>query len=403
MIRRNALTALASLAVLALVGCNKEQSANAPQPAGPAAAPVAAVAAVSRDVPMYLDAIGKTISIETVSIVPQIAGKVIAVHVEDGAYITKGQLLFEIDPRPSQAALASAVANLAQSQAESDWAQADFKRTEELMPSKVVSQLEFDQKKSAVGVAQAKIDAAKAAIDEAKLDLEYTKIFSPIDGRAGARLIDLGNIVKENDTFMLVIQRLDPIYGEFTVTENDLGTVRKFMVSRGMEMGRESNLGLKVEVDVPGNSERVLSAMGAPATQPGPRIGTLTFLDNTVQSNTGTIKLRATLANSDRYFWPGQFINARLILATKKDAVLIPPQAQQIGQQGAFVYVVRPDQTAELRPIIPGQRQGDLMVVESGIKNGEMVITSGQMMVTPNGKVMVTNAAPAAPTAQASN
>jgi membrane fusion protein, multidrug efflux system len=391
------------LLITLILGCDQNQSAQLAQPTEQPPSPVAAVAAVSRDVPMYLDAIGKTLPVESVSIVPQIGGKVIGVHVEDGAYLTKGQLLFEIDPRPSQAALAAAKASLAQSQAEAEWAQADFKRTEELMVSKVVSQLEFDQKKSAVGVAQAKIDAAKAAIEEATLDTEYTKIYSPIDGRAGARLIDQGNIVKENETFMLVIQRLDPIYAEFTVTENDLGTVRKFMASRGREIGRESDLGLKVEVDVPGDSARVLSALGAPTTQTAPRTGTLTFLDNTVQSGSGTVKLRATLANPDRYFWPGQFVNVRLILATKKDAVLIPPEAQQIGQQGPFVYIVRPDQTAELRPIIPGQRQGNLMVVESGIKTGEMVITSGQMMVMPNGKVMVTNQAPAGPTAQANN
>jgi multidrug efflux system membrane fusion protein len=166
------------------------------------------------------------------------------------------------------------------------------------------------------------------------------------------------------------------------------------MVARGMELDNVSGMGLKVEVDVPGNSQRVLNALGAPTTQTAPHAGMLTFMDNSVQSSTGTVKLRATLENKDRYFWPGQFVNTRLILATKKDAVLVPVQAQQIGQQGPFVYIVKPDQTAEMRPITPGQRQGDLLVVESGVQSGEKVIVSGQMSVQPGGKVMVTNDKP---------
>ena len=165
-----------------------------------------------------------------------------------------------------------------------------------------------------------------------------------------------------------------------------------------MTVGDESTRGLKVNVDVPGNSQEILSALGsvAPATQPGktsagPREGTLTFLDNTVQGNTGNVKLRATVPNSDHFLWPGQFVNVQVILATKKDAVLIPLQAQQIGQQGPFVYVVKSDQTAELRPITPGQTQGDMLVVEKGLIPGEKVVVTGQMLVMPGGKVNVTN------------
>ena len=209
---------------------------------------------------------------------------------------------------------------------------------------------------------------------------------------------------------MLVIQQLDPIYAEFTITENDLGTVRKFIATRGLDWGDrpERRDGLRVEVDVPGNSQRVLAALGgssasspstAPATAPttnqsGPREGQLTFLDNAVQQGSGTVRLRATIPNGDRYFWPGQFVNVRLVLTTKKDAVLIPAQAQQIGQQGPFVYVVTPDNKAQIRPIVPGQRQGELIVVDRGVQPGERVIVTGQMSVMPDGPVVVTNDQP---------
>ncbi|HVT87493.1 MAG TPA: efflux RND transporter periplasmic adaptor subunit [Tepidisphaeraceae bacterium] len=386
-------------------GCDRlmgKGPATAPAAAANAA-PVTAAAAFSRDVPVYLDEIGKVVAMDSVAVVPQVAGKVISTQVEDGAYVKKGQLLFEIDPRPFEAALASAKASLAQNRADLDWAQADFKRTEELMSTNVVSQLEFEQKKSVLGVDQAKIDASQAAIQMAELSLEYARILAPIEGRAGARLVDPGNVVKANEGTMLVIQRLDPIYAEFTVTENDLGTVRKFMADHGMEVGNEANLGLKVEVDVPANSERVMAtltkAIAQPATAPAQkRAGTLTFMDNSIQAGSGTVKLRATVPNSDHYFWPGQFVNVRLVLTTQKNAVLIPAAAEQIGQQGPYVYVVGNDQTAQMRPIVPGQRQGDALVVEGGLAAGEQVITSGHMLVQPGSKVMVLPSAP--PTTQ---
>jgi multidrug efflux system membrane fusion protein len=384
------------LALLGFAGCNRNQGnpLQATMQRPPAAVTVAE--ALSRDVPVYLDAIGKTVAVQTVAIVPQVAGKIIARHVEDGSFVKKGDLLFEIDPRPFEAAVDSAKAMLAQNEADLVWAQADFKRTQELMPTNVVSQLEFDQKKSVLGVDQGKVDAAKAAIETAELNLEYTKIHSPMDGRAGSVMVDPGNIVKANEGTILVIQQLDPIYAEFTITENDLGTVRKFIASRKLNLGEEPEKGLKVEVDVPGDSARVLSALGSATTQPAnsfadAREGPLTFLDNSVQNGSGTVRLRATLANSDHYFWPGQFVNCRMVLTTKKDAVLVPAVAQQIGQQGPFVYVVGADETAQIRPITPGQRQGDMLVIDEGVKAGEKVIVNGQMSVTPGGKVQPTN------------
>ncbi len=384
--------------------------------------------AVSQEVPVYLAQIGKMLSVDMVSIVPQVGGKVVAAHVDDGAYVRKGDLLFEIDPRPFEAALSSAKATLAQAAAELEWARIEMKRVERLLAEASATEFEYDQKRVAVSIAQAKLEAAQARVDSAKLDLEYSKIYSPIDGRAGARLVDPGNVVRANDAPMLMIQSLDPIYAEFTITENELALVRQHMANRGLDPASAKEA-LRVEVDVPGDPADVLRTGGASAalpagtaegalehaaTQPAgamagkpdeaaisrpgaaraPREGKLTFLDNAVQDMTGTVKLRAMVPNADGYFWPGQFVNVRLILFTREHAVLVPAQAQQIGQQGPYVYVVGPESTAEIRPITPGQRQGPMIVVEKGLAAGEKVIMTGHGMVTPGGKVMVLDGAP---------
>jgi multidrug efflux system membrane fusion protein len=422
--RRAATVALALTTAVASLSCQKEEGHTT----GAAAismerppAPVSVAAAITRDVPVYLDQIGKTVAVEVVSIIPQVGGKIVAAHVNDGDYVKKGQLLFEIDPRPLKAALAQAKAALAQAKADAELAKSEFNRIQKAVETNAnaVAQMEFDQKQSAVAVADARIEAAQAAVETAQLNLEYANVFSPIDGRAGARLVDPGNVVKENDKSLLVVQRLDPIYAEFTITENDLGTVRKYLASRGLDFA-DRERGLRCLVDIPGNSDRVLAALGAnnpttaptagaPSSQPttrstaGPREGQLTFLDNSVQDGTGTVRLRATLPNADRYFWPGQFINVRLILTTKKDAVLIPSLAQQIGQQGPFVYVAKditdkdgkPATIAEIRPITPGQRQGDMIVIDSGLAPGDKVVVVGQMMIMPGGKVQIVPTAPA--------
>lgn len=216
-------------------------------------------------------------------------------------------------------------------------------------------------------VAEAQVRQNEAAVQNARLNLEYCTIQSPISGRAGQRLVDLGNVVTANSTSLLVIQRLDPIYADFTITESNLSAVQ-----RNMAQGT-----LKVEVRLPDEPDK-------------PRSGTLTFLDNSVQEGTGTVKLRATLPNGDRRFWPGRFANVRLILGIHQQAVLIPADAPQMSAKGPFVYVVKADSTAELRPVKVGQRQGDLVVIEEGIKAEERVVWTGQLGVTPGGKVSIT-------------
>lgn len=362
-----------SLALAAAgVSCNRSNV----RAEGPATLPpplVTVAQATAQDVPRYLDEIGRNIAFESVNVTPQVAGQVVERHFQDGENLRKGQLIFVIDPRPYKAQLDSAKANLAQAQAALELAKIQFRRDQELVGTRAISKQDYDTKKNTVDVNQAQVEAAKAAIETAEINLNYCYIHSPIDGRAGARLVDVGNVVQANTTSLLSIQRIDPIYATFTITERDLTEVQKKM-SRGM---------LTALVRLPGDSETAA------------RPGKVEFLDNAVQNATGTVNLRATIPNADRHFWPGQFVNVRLVLDMEKGTVLVPSQVTQISQKGPFVYVVKSDDTAELRPVTLGQRQGDNVVISSGLAPGERVVLAGQLLVRPGGKVHVDSSAPA--------
>jgi membrane fusion protein, multidrug efflux system len=360
----NLVLAAVLLTLSTAVGCSKGSVQAAPAMPPPL---VTVVRATAQDVPRYLDEIGRNAAFESVTVTPQVTGRVDERHFQDGENLQKGQLLFVIDPRPYKAQVDSAQATLAQAKAALDLAKIQFARDEKVIATKAISKQDYDTKKNAVDVDQALVEAAEAALETAKLNLEYCFIHSPIDGRAGARLVDVGNVVQANTTGLLSIQRLDPIYANFTITEGDLPAVQRQMSSGT----------LRAQVRLPGDSEN------------GARSGRVEFLDNAVQNGSGTVNLRATLGNSDHHFWPGQFVDVKLVLATEKAAVLIPNQATQISQQGPFVYVVKSDETAELRPVKLGQRQGDQVVVAEGVAANERVVFAGQMLVRPGGKVRV--------------
>lgn len=367
-----AIGAVATLAILlASSGCSKKST----QAAGPPQfAPLVTVAqATAHDVPVYLEEIGRSGAFESVTVTPQISGRITERHFQDGAELEKGQLLFTIDPRPFQAQLDSAQAQLAQSRAALDLAKTQLKMYDSIANTRAISQLDLETKKNTVAVDEAQVQTSEAAVENAKLNLEYCYIHSPIDGRAGMRLVDVGNVVQTNTTGLLLIQRLDPIYADFTITEADLPEVQR-QLARGTLQAL-----VRIPADPPNRA----------------REGKLTFVDNTVQNTTGTVNLRATIANSDHHFWPGQFVNVTLVLSTVKAAVLIPNQATQISQQGSYVFVVKPDGTAELRPITLGQRQGDDVVVTKGVAAGEQVVVTGQLTVAPGAKVRVQEAGPA--------
>jgi membrane fusion protein, multidrug efflux system len=350
---------------LPIPGCRKKGAAAERPPVW-----VTVSEAVSRDVPVYIDEVGACTAYEVVSIRPQVSGQITKIHFTDGADLKKGDPLFTIDPRPYEAALKKAQASLTQSTASLNLAKATFDRVKELLPTGAISQDGYDTKQNAVILAEAQVQADQAAVQTAQVDLEYCSICSPIDGRAGQRCVDIGNVVIANSTdagaVLLVIQQLDPIYADFTVTEQDLESVRQ-------EMAKGE---LKTYVKPPDKPDA------------NAREGALTFLDNAVKQETGTIKLRATVPNADRYFWPGQFVKVRLVLSIIKDAVLVPSEAVQNGQTGQFIYVVKPDLAVELRPVT-AKRTLDGQTVVDGIKAKEVVVTDGQLRLTDGAKVQI--------------
>jgi membrane fusion protein, multidrug efflux system len=377
--------------LLVMTGCSKQEQMEFKPPPPP----VTVATAISQDVPVYLDQVGKCVAREVVAIQPQVSGRITLIHFTDGANVKKGDLLFTIDPRPFEVSLQQAQSNLAKNialkkQAEAnlarDIAQAKHwdvqaERYAQLNKQGVVSTEQYDQvrtnadamnatvnaDRAAVHNAEEAIKVDEAAIENAKLQLSYCYIRSPIDGRAGQRLFDIGNVVNPgSDTPLLVIQRLDPIYADFTISQNDLSAVQQ-----NMARGR-----LKTEVRLPDALDK-------------PIIGQLTFLDNAVQNTTGTVNLRATLGNPNRLLWPGRFVNIRLVLDTIEDAVLIPAGAPQMSATGRFVYVVKDDSTAEMRSVTVGQRQGEQVVIEKGVASGERVVVNGHMGVTPGQPVRI--------------
>jgi multidrug efflux system membrane fusion protein len=348
--------------VLAMTGCRSQ----APPAMARPPAQVAVAEAVRRDVPIYLDAIGKSVAREAVSVQPQVSGRITRLHFADGAELAPGDPLFTIDPRPYQAQLDAALGSLGQSRAALAFARIELKRAAELVATRSIAQEEYDTRQNAVAVAEAQVQQGEAAVATARLNLEYCSIRSPIAGRAGHRLVDAGNVVTANSGSLLLIQRLDPIYIDFTVTESDLAAVQRHM----------ARAALQAEVRLPEEPDRPLA-------------GELTFLDNAVQEATGTVQLRATVRNREHRLWPGRFVKVRLLLSTLPGAVLVPTAAPQLSARGPFVYVVQQDSTAELRPVKTGQRQGDLVVVDQGLAGGERVVVAGQIGVMPGAKVHV--------------
>ena len=317
----------------------------------PAARSVAVAKVITKDVPLYLDEIGTCTAAETVQVQAQVSGQIISRDFEDGADVKKGDVLFRIDPRPFAAALASA-------QADSALAHATFERQKELRSKAVVAGQDYD-------VAMANAMKADAAVAVAQVNLDYCTIRSPLDGRTSIRNVDVGNLVGPSSPPLVMVQRLDPIYTDFTIAEPDIPLVRQHLN------------GPPLQVLTEGENDKV-----------PPRVGALTFIDNAVQPGAGTVRARATTENHDRALWPAQFVRVRLILETLKNAMLAPGSAVQIGQNGPYVFVVKGDSTLDLRQVKPGQRQdGDMMVIINGVKPGESVVTRGQIQLAPGMKV----------------
>ena len=358
-------TASAACALSACVGTKA-----APGPPPPV--PVLATTVEQKNVPIRVHAIGTVEAYSMVSVKTQITGELTGVFFKEGDDVHKGQLIFTLDKRPLEADLNRAQSNLAKDEAAASNARLQQNRYEALVKAGVVSKEQYDQLESSAQAADAAVAADKAAVENAKVQLIYCSIYSPINGRTGNLLVHQGNMIKANDVPSLVnINQVEPIYVTFTVPQQYLAEVRQY--------ARSSDL--LVEAVIPG--------VTANETRPPVR-GKLSFIDNQVDSTTGTIKLKGVFVNGDRRLWPGQFVDAYLTLKTQANALVIPSQAIQNGQQGTYVYVIKDDNTVEARTITTSetQQQGEA-IVQKGLAAGERIVTDGQLRLVPGSKVLI--------------
>ena len=374
--KRKLITLLGALIVLiaaaGLVAYYKKESQASPQNAPPAI-PVTAVPVTSRTMPVRLYAIGNVEPFTTVALKARVDGQIVSVHFKEGDEVKQGAVLFEIDPRGFAAALKQAQANLAKDKALLDRAVEQEKRYKDLLGKNFISPDAYEQVRTNMETAAATVRADEAGIENARLSLEYCTIRAPVTGYAGRIQIQQGNLVKANDTNPLVtINQVVPIYTTFSVPEQSLADIRKY----------QTDGELKVQAAF-ANSTRA------------PISGKLSFIDNTADATTGTIRLKAEFANTDKALWPGQFVNVVLTLYEQKDAIVTPSAAIQSGPSGQYVYVVKPDQTVELRTIKVARSEGDDTVIASGLQAGEQVVTVGQLRLAPGSRVNVGKSAQA--------
>lgn len=361
---------------------------------GPAAVPVSMAAATQESVPVEVRVVGTVEASSTVQVKSQISGQLVRVAFQEGQNVQKGAPLFEIDARPyrealrqaeaavarDRAQLRQAEAALARDQAQSRNAEAEANRYAELARAGVISKAQHDQvrtsaevSRESVRASQAAIESARAAlqadlaaVERAKLDLSYCSIQTPLSGRTGNLLVHPGNLVRANDSALVVIHQLSPIFVNFSVPEQFLNQIRH----------RNARGGLAVRVSLQDDPARAAQ-------------GRVTVIDNSVDAATGTIRLKASLPNADGMLWPGQFVNVVLTLETLENATVVPLEAVQAGQHGSFVYVVKQDGTVEARPVRAGRSFGRRMIIETGLRPGENVVTDGHLRLAPGARVRV--------------
>lgn len=354
--------------------------------------PVVVAKVSQKDVPVEVSVVGNVEAYSTITVIPQVGGVLTQVHFHEGDYVRKGQALFTIDPRTFQAAVAQAQANLAKDKALLGQAEANLARDiasekyardeagryTKLFDQGIVSREQGDQyrtnadtllqsvaaDKAAIESSRAQVQADQAAIDTAKVNLSYTTIVSPIDGKTGNLAVKQGNVVAANSSNLITITQVEPIYVTFAVPESTLADVKKYMAVSKLPVFAKTQDG-----------------------EPVSEHGDLTFVDNNVDMTTGTIKLKGTFPNSDHKLWPGQYANVTLRLTMRPNALVVPNQAVQSGQDGTFVYVVNNDRTVTARPVVTGPRVDQEMVIDKGVEEGETVVTEGQLRLAPGSRV----------------
>ena len=349
--------------------CSRDANGTAQNaPPSKPAVPVTVSKAVQKNVPVQLKAIGRVQAYSTVTVKAQVDGELVSVHFKEGQDVKKGDLLFAIDPRPFEAQLKQAEANLAKDRAQLVNARKEVERYGSVVQKGFVSQEQFDTFAATASALEATVHADEAAVENAGLSLKYCYIKAPIEGCTGELKVNAGNIVKANDETkpLVTINQVSPVYVTFTVPEANLADIK-----RHMKGGK-----LEVFASVSGN-------------EASPARGELTFLDNAVDSTTGTIQLKAEFPNRDRGLWPGQFSNVTVTLTERKDAVVIPFEAVQTGQQGQYAFVLKSDSTVEYRLITTSRILGKEIIVEKGLAPGDDIVTDGQLRLANGSKVKV--------------
>jgi multidrug efflux system membrane fusion protein len=351
------------LLLLVVVSCSKKDQG----PKQPMSVPVAVGKVMQKDVPVQIKAVGTVEAQSSVLLKPQVGGVITKIAFQEGQLVKKGDLLATIDARPFEATLAQAEANLNKEIAQAKTARELAARYESLVKKDYVTKEQYDQVRTNAEALEASAEADRAAVQNAKLQVNYCTIRSPISGRTGKIMVHAGNVVKANETDIVQIHQIDPIYVRFAVPEENLSDINRYQASKK------------------------LSVVAGEKSGQNRATGTLTFIDNQVDVNTGTITLKGEFNNPKGILWPGEFVDVTLILTTRPQAVVVPSAAVESGQKGPFVFVVKPDMTAELRTVQVGDTIGDETVVEKGLNPGETVVTDGQLRLLPGSKVEVKN------------
>jgi membrane fusion protein, multidrug efflux system len=347
------------------------QARGAGRSRGGEAVPVVVATAVQKSVPTQIRAVGNVEAYSTVAIKSQVTGVIYKIHFKEGDDVKKDQLLFTIDPRPFEAAVKQAEANLARDNAQLNNARDQAKRYAELVDKQYVSREQYDQIRTNADAAQAVVEADRAAVDNAKVQLSYCYIYSPVSGRVGSFLINEGNLVRVNDGApLVVINQISPIFVSFAVPEQYLTALKRHMMSG-----------------------KLLIDASFAADEGRPEQGRLEFIDNAVDRSTGTVRLKGVFSNGERRLWPGQFVNAALTLTTQGDAVVIPSESIQVGPEGQQVFVVTGDKRVEQRLVTVGQTQQGESVITKGLAAGEMVVREGQFLLGPDARVDIKDSA----------
>jgi multidrug efflux system membrane fusion protein len=351
------------IALMLTPACSRERASQG-RPSAPAV-PVMVADAVRRDVPVTMRVIGTVDAYSTVRVRARVGGQLVGVGFKEGQNVRAGDWLFKIDPRPFETALQSALADSARDSARGLSADAQEQRYAGLVQKDYVTKEQYDEVRANAQALHATLQADAAACSNARLNLSFCTIRAPISGRTGSLLVQQGNLIGANDANpLVVIQQLVPIYVSFAIPEQRLPEVRKYSAAGA----------LRVDAIVNGDTTAV-------------HAGELTFIDNAVDETTGTILLKATFANADESLWPGQFVNVSLTLTRLADAIVVPSPAVQTGQQGSYVYIVKPDLTVALQPVTVAMTTDGETVVTTGVQAGDRVVTDGQLRLTPGAKV----------------